>query len=163
MPTSSGRRRGHTAGSVENGILRMCQGFCVNDRFFPSAAGILGGEKVEILFLDFHFFTAHSSSWSLGFLFKFMEVFSGLSGRSRRGSVVGPGFRLGSWSLQFPLLLSFFTPARFPVHDRPVESRNVAMPLSSPAPASSTFWRCAPAPGIVASALRPHAEMIHEF
>jgi hypothetical protein len=38
------------------------QAFCVNGRFFPSAAGILGGGKVGILLLDFHFSTAHSSS-----------------------------------------------------------------------------------------------------
>jgi hypothetical protein len=31
---------------------RMCQAFCVNGRFFPCAAGILGGGKVGILLLE---------------------------------------------------------------------------------------------------------------
>ena len=41
----------------------MCQAFCVNGLFF--CAGILGGGKVGILLLDFHFSTAHSFSSSL--------------------------------------------------------------------------------------------------
>src|SRR3954451_21718961 len=43
----------------------MCQAVCVNGRFFPCAAGILGGGKVGILSLDFHFSTAHRFSSSL--------------------------------------------------------------------------------------------------
>jgi hypothetical protein len=38
------------------------QEFCVNGCSFPCAAGILGGGKVGILVLDFHFSTAHSFS-----------------------------------------------------------------------------------------------------
>jgi hypothetical protein len=47
---------------------RVCQAFCANGRFFPCAAGILGGGKVGILVLDFHFSTAHSFSFCLVFL-----------------------------------------------------------------------------------------------
>jgi hypothetical protein len=38
--------------------------------FFPCAAGILGGGKVGILILDFHFSMAHSSSSFFGFQFQ---------------------------------------------------------------------------------------------
>jgi hypothetical protein len=38
--------------------------------FFPCAAGILGGGKVGILILDFHFSMAHSSSFVFGFQFQ---------------------------------------------------------------------------------------------
>ena len=52
--------------------------------FFPCAAGILGGGKVGILILDFHFSMAHSSSSFLVFSSKiinrFLRICTGTSG-----------------------------------------------------------------------------------
>src|ERR1700685_3876976 len=44
--------------------------------WFPCAAGILGGGKVGILILDFHFSMAHSSSSFLLFSSKIINRFS---------------------------------------------------------------------------------------
>ncbi len=46
------------------------QAFCVNGLFFLAPQAILGGGKVGIRFVDFHFSTAHSNSsfWSFVFV-----------------------------------------------------------------------------------------------
>ena len=67
-------------------VLWARQAFCVNGRSFPCAAGILGGGKVGILVLDFHFSTAHSFSSFLIFLaYKQQQTTGFFEGSARRG------------------------------------------------------------------------------
>src|ERR1700722_7434079 len=71
----------HTQGNLQLGA-EMCQAFCVNGRFFPCAAGILGVGKVGILILDFHFSMAHSFSRFLVFSAKIINRFSRICTRT---------------------------------------------------------------------------------
>ena len=125
----------------------MCQEFCVNGCFFLAPQAILGGGKVGILVLDFHFSRAHSFScfWPqflIGWLgFGPLE----LDGDSRSQRSISP---------------SRFTPAHPAEDGRPAGSRNAAARLSSSVPAWSTFWLCAPVPEIVASAPLPDSGTI---
>src|SRR6202161_604098 len=119
----------------------MCQVFCVNGRFFPCAAGILGGGKVGILILDFHFPMAHSSSSFLVFSSKIVNRFARIC-TGTPGNRAQRGARPKSWlsGTFFGLLLSFrLIPVRLAERGLPAESRNAVRPPSSSAPASSTF------------------------
>ena len=140
---------------------RVCQAFCVNGRSFPCAAGILGGGKVGILVLDFHFSTAHSFSSFLIFLAYKQQQTTGVFRRlcemraCRRTSPACPDSSLAN------LLQPSFLPAtltRLAEPGRPAESQNAATPPSSSALAWSTSWQYAPAPGTATSALHPQSE-----
>ena len=147
--------------AIGNQRPRVCQAFCVNGRSFPCAAGILGGGKVGILVLDFHFSTAHSFSSFLIFLAYKQQQTTGVFRRlcemraCRRTSPACPDSSLAN------LLQPSFLPAtltRLAEPGRPAESQNAATPPSSSALAWSTSWQYAPAPGTATSALHPQSE-----
>jgi hypothetical protein len=138
------------AGALLENLQWTRQEFCVNGRSFPCAAGILGGGKVGILILDFHFSTAHSSSWFWPAYLNWLVVFGAFGAGCDSG---------GSPTLSMAPIFRF-TPERPAEPGRPAESRSAAAPPSSSAPAWSTFWLCAPAPETVTSAPLPDSGTI---
>src|SRR5579863_4650716 len=122
--------------------------------FFPCAAGILGGGKVGILLLDFHFSTAHS--------FCFLSLLP--ADKKQQTTVFWSELRrcLEFWSALVPRHPNSgplpATPTRPAEPGRPAESQNAVRPPSSSAPAWSTSLRYAPAPGTATSAPHPQSE-----
>jgi hypothetical protein len=130
---------------------------CKRPLFFlaPQAVGAVGKWESRFWISTFPQPTFKSWFWSFSSSFSNNRFFR-LGWDHPGAPLPGPG------DLWLAALVGPFSrpamPARLAGRGRLAESRSAARPPSSSAPASSTSWQYAPAPGTVASSPHPHWE-----
>ena len=137
------------------------QAFCVNGRFFlaPQAVGAVGKWESWFWISTFPRPTVNSSFWSFSSSFRNNRFSARPLRRGRRALFCRPPAISGSRLSRGPFPGAAM-PARLAGRGRPAESQSAARPLSSSAPAWSTSWQYAPAPGTAVSSPHPHWETI---